>query len=501
MRFRGPLANSYPAAVLLVVFALIPYLALTSAMTPLMPVLSKSLGLSQQSLQLTNGMANAAYAFGTVLAVQFAVHLPARRMLLVYATLSVISSVLTALAFTPGFFIAGHILQGLFTSLMLIAAVPPLVVGWPASKMPWTAGVMNMCIFGAVALGPVIGGVQAGALDWRPLFWIVAGAGAIALLFVLLTYEDQPAQDRSAPWDFVAIVLAGGGSAAAFFGASELETHPMLSSIVFIPLLCGVAMIVTLIVHQYSVKRPLMPVRQLATTKPVAGILAAMSAGAASVAVIELTQQALKSTTSPIHGAMLFWPQFGGALMAAMAFALLVRTRWLVAVVFSGLALLSGGIAILTGVATGPHVLVVVGSGLVGLGVGSAVAPALFVAGFSVSSAQIQRVFALIELLRAVAAFLAAPIILHLAMTVDGGSRGAGVNTAMWVCFAIAVGGGLLALYMFILGRARLERPNLERWLSGDGPAWQSPPLAAGIRGERSWREAPVRTPDRAAAR
>jgi hypothetical protein len=29
MHFRGPLADSYPAAVALVVFALIPYLALT----------------------------------------------------------------------------------------------------------------------------------------------------------------------------------------------------------------------------------------------------------------------------------------------------------------------------------------------------------------------------------------------------------------------------------------------------------------------------------------
>ncbi len=160
--------------------------------------------------------------------------------------------------------------------------------------------------------------------------------------------------------------------------------------------------------------------------------------------------------------------------------------------VFSGLTLLAGGAAILTGVATGPHALVVVGAGLLGVGVGAAVAPALFVAGFSVVSAQIQRVFALIELLRAVAAFLAAPIILHLAMTVDGGPKGAGINTAMWVCFAIAAGGGLLALYIFILGRARLERPDLELWLSGDGPAWSSPPLAAGIREQRPARPEPA---------
>jgi predicted MFS family arabinose efflux permease len=65
--------------------------------------------------------------------------------------------------------------------------------------MRWTAGTMNLCIFGAVALGPVIGDVQAQAHAWRPLFWIVAGVSGLALLFVLLTFEDQPPQDHSAP--------------------------------------------------------------------------------------------------------------------------------------------------------------------------------------------------------------------------------------------------------------------------------------------------------------
>src|SRR5947209_17797303 len=129
MRFRGPLADSYPAAVCLVVFALIPYLALTSALTPLMPVLSKSLHLSEQALSLTTGMANAAYAFGTVVAVQFAVHLRGRRMLFLYALLAVIGSLLAASAPTSGLFIAGHVLQGFSTSLMLIAAVPALGLG------------------------------------------------------------------------------------------------------------------------------------------------------------------------------------------------------------------------------------------------------------------------------------------------------------------------------------------------------------------------------------
>src|SRR5690242_5376903 len=236
-------------------------------------------------------MANAAYAFGTVLAVQLQVHLRGRRMLVLYATLFLIGSVLAAGAWTPGVFIAGRVLQGLCTSLMLIAAVPPLVIGWPASKMPWTGGTMNMCIFGAVALGPVIGGAQAGAGHWRPLFWIIAGFAALALLFALLTFEDQEPQDRSAPWDWVAQTLAGAGCAAAFFGSSELRTHSFTDPVVLVPLAAGVALIVALLVYEYQLRNPLMPIRSLTSTIPVAGILVAMTAGAASVAIVELRSE------------------------------------------------------------------------------------------------------------------------------------------------------------------------------------------------------------------
>jgi hypothetical protein len=349
-------------------------------------------------------------------------------------------------------------------------------------KMPITAIVMNMCVFGAVAVGPVVGGVQAGAHGWRPLFWIVAGLGGLALLFALLTFEDQEPQDPTAPWDWVAMILAGGGCAAAFFGASELTTHPLTSTIAFIPLLCGTVAIALLVVHQSLVKRPLMPVRQLATTFPVAAIVIAMTAGAASVAIIELTQTALQKQ-DPVHVAMLFWPEFGGAVVTALLLGALLRTRFIPVLAFSGMLLLAGGAAVLHGVAGGPHVLVVLGSGLVGLGVGASVSPAMFICGYSIAATQIQRVFALIELLRGVAAFMVAPVLLHLAMTVTK-SPATGTPAAMWVCFGLAAGGALVSAYIFLLGRARLQAPALEQWERGDRPAWESPPLAARIRHE-----------------
>src|SRR5580692_12208961 len=126
---QGRLAGRYPAAAAMVMFALIPYLALSAALGPVTPIIARQLHMSLQTTSLGSGMGNAAYAAGTVLAVQFAQHLPQRRMMLVYAVLLVIGSVLAAAATDAPMFIVGHILQGLCTSLLLIAAAPPLFLG------------------------------------------------------------------------------------------------------------------------------------------------------------------------------------------------------------------------------------------------------------------------------------------------------------------------------------------------------------------------------------
>ena len=82
---RGPLAGRYAAVAAMVMFALIPYLALSAALDPLTPIIAKQLHTSLQTMSLSSGLGNAAYAVGTVLAVQFAQHLPQRRMMVIYA--------------------------------------------------------------------------------------------------------------------------------------------------------------------------------------------------------------------------------------------------------------------------------------------------------------------------------------------------------------------------------------------------------------------------------
>ena len=183
--------------------------------------------MSAQTMSLGLGMANAGYAVGTVLAVQFAQLLPQRRMMVALrgAARDRVGA-RRGRDRTPAMFIAGHVLQGLCTSLLLIAAVPPLALGFGTAKFRWTAMIMNVCIFGAVALGPTIGGIQASAHGWRPLFWIIAGDLARGAGALGADVRGRPARRPGARRGIRSrIGLAAVGCVAAFYGASELLTH------------------------------------------------------------------------------------------------------------------------------------------------------------------------------------------------------------------------------------------------------------------------------------
>lgn len=480
--FRGPLADSYAGAVALVVCALVPFLMLTAAILPLEPEVAQGVGLARGTLEITIALSDAGYAFGTVLAVQFAQHRPPRRMLLLYVTAFVIAALLGATTTSGPVFIAAFVVEGLCTSLMLIAAVPPLVIGWPTERMPWTGGIMNVCIFGAVAAGPTLGGYAASGGDWRGLFWAVAGIACLALVFAVLTYEDQAPLDRSAPWDAIAVVAAGVGCAAAFFGAGELEVRGIVSPLTIAPLAGGLAVVALLVAYQYRLEEPLVPVKQLATTLPVLGVLVAICASGAAFGLTALVLEDLRKTSSLTHTALLFVPEFVTAIAAAGTFGLLFRSRRMTFLPPVGLVLLAAAAALLIGVGGVGSAPIAVANGLIGFGLGAAVSPALFIAGFSLRSAQIQRVFALIELLRGVSAFLFAPILAFVAATA-GVSRTAGVTDAVWVCLVAAVLGLVAASALWVLGGARLQDPDLRRWNEEGEPAWNSPPLLARPRG------------------
>jgi MFS family permease len=479
---QGPLAGRYPAVAAMVMAALIPYLGLSAALGPVRPIIARDLHASLQTMSLGAGLANAAYAVGTVLAVQFAQHLPQRRVMVGYAVLLVLGSVLTAAAVDVAMYIVGQVLQGLCTSLLLIAAVPPLSLGFPASKLRITGMIMNMCIFGAVALGPTIGGLQAEADAWRPLFWVVAAVALAALVLAVLTFEDAPPADPDSPRDLPALGLAGIGCVAAFFGSSQLATHAFLDPISILPLAGGLLTIIALVVYQCRARDPLLTIREmLGSTVPVAGIIVALFAAAASVSATALTASVLSESYSPLHLGLLYLPEAAGAIVTAVLLGMVLDKVFIHYLPLFGMGFLAAGIAVFLIEAPPSENLTLIASFLTGIGLGATVAPALFVAGFSLRALNLQRVFAIVELFRAVAAFMIAPIFAYFAASLTD-DLADGVRIMLWIGLGLALGGAALAVATYALGGARPQTPDIEGFIAGRKAAWYSPPLLARVR-------------------
>jgi MFS family permease len=219
----------------------------------------------------------------------------------------------------------------------------------------------------------------------------------------------------------------------------------------------------------------------LTSTVPVAGIVVALAAAAASVTATDLTATVLAPHYTPLHLGLLFLPELAGALLTAVILGIVLKRRELHYLPLVGMAFLAAGIATFRIQVPPTQALTLIGSGLTGIGLGAAVAPALFVAGFSLPAASLQRVFAIVELLRAVAAFMVAPVFAHFATTVGGDPR-TGTGIVLWIGLGIAITGAVAAVLLYVLGRARPQTPDLERFMNGGGAAWYSPPLLAAVR-------------------
>ncbi|MFE3601192.1 MFS transporter [Streptomyces sp. NPDC059142] len=480
---RLPLAGRYPAAVALSLLALSPYLILTTATALMEPRIMGDIGATAFQLQLAGGMSNAAYAFGAVAAADLVQRVARRRVYLVCEAGFVLSSVLVLAAPGAGPFTAGVVLQGLFTGMLLVAALPPLVTGHPVGRLRTTAAVISLGLFGMVAFGPLVGGLVGSLGGWRPLFAGIAALAATGLTIGALTFEGNEPPDRRAKFDRTAIPLALGTTVLPFFGVAWLTRGSFGDAAFLVPVVCGLICGVFLVGGQYRKARPLMPVRPISNTLPVVGTANAMLVGACFTSLLELTETYLirEAHCTPLRVGALLTPQIVGVFVAAVLFRKVMVTRWTPYLALSGTVSVAVAAGVLLTVSpANASVVVPFAALLLGFGAGAGVTPGLFLAGFSVPSAQIGPTFALVELLRSEAAFLVGPVLLHLALTTG---LAQGFHLAVAITLVLLGAGALLLVCLYALGGARPEPPDLASWLSGSSTAYHSPALLAVVRG------------------
>lgn len=476
------LAGNYPATVAMVLLALCPFIVVSTAMLLLENSLLAGLGTSKFGVQVAAALGNAGYCFGAVAAADLMQRFSKRALFLLSEAAFALASVLCAVAPGIGWFTAGRLVEGVSTGMLLVVSLPPLVTRYGVRRLPSTVAFVDLGLFGMATAGPLVGGLLS-ELSWRVLFGCVAVLGMLGLLLGAACFERDPDSMRRMGFDLSAIPFAGLASLLPFLAVAWLSRGAFGSPFFWSLLPAGLASLGILLVRQYRKERALMPLKLLSHTLPVTGVSVAMLAGAAFTALLELSAVYLLLVhhASPALTGLVLATQIPGVVAAALLFRRMLTTRWLPAFAFSGLGVVAGAGGLLLTLGSLPAVPVTAAAGLLlGFGAGTGVAPGLFLAGLSVPASRLGPTFALVELLRSEAAFLVAPILLTLAM----GARSplVGVQVGALVVLVGAGVGGLLMVGVLLAGRKRPHRPDLERWLDGEHPAFDSPPLAAVVR-------------------
>jgi MFS family permease len=245
----------------------------------------------------------------------------------------------------------------------------------------------------------------------------------------------------------------------------------------------GLLALFTLLVRQYRKDRPLMPLKLIAHTLPVTGIATAMVTGAAVTALVDLAVVYLLQVQheSPVMTGTILATQVVGVAVAAVLFKAVLRARWLPVLALGGLGTTALGGALLLGLGPGHAIsLVAVAGLLLGFAAGAGVAPGLFMAGLSVPSNRLGPTFALVELLRSEAAFLVAPVVAQFVTLFSDPAEG--IREAVLILVVLCVISGALILGVLLLGGARPHAPDIDTWIGGEQPAYNSPRLADAVR-------------------
>ena len=474
--------GSYWPTLIVSLMALSPGFILSSSLGLLHPNIAESLGTSPGSILWVSILGNAALALGAVLAADLTQRFRNRPLFVTYQAMFIIGSAIGFLAPNLTTLVLGHTLQGLATGLLLVAALPPLVISFPAHRLKTTIPAVVMGLFGAVTVGPLVGGYVAATGAWRMLFLATVVIGVATLALALVALSEKEPLNPGARIDAPALLLSAGGAGLSFIGVGALMSSGAGSPAFYVPVSLGVLMLVALVVLEGVRSDPLMPVGPLTTTFPVMGILAAIVSGAAFTALVELTLLFLERVRGldASSAGFFFWPEFVMGVVGAVIVGFVLTSRWVLTMPLFGMISLSLAAWGLTGItASTSDARILIAAAALGLGASLTVTPGLLMAGLSVPPILVGRAIALVELLRLASAYTVGPALLYVAQSYSSREEGllAGIHTGYWIVLGFMLAGMLLITLIYLRGGARLHPPALETFLQDGEPAFDSPPV------------------------
>jgi EmrB/QacA subfamily drug resistance transporter len=213
----------------------------------------------------------------------------AKRMWIIALALFLLGSMLCGVAWNIGSLIAFRVVQGIGGGLMLPILQTLLLRAAGRDRIGRLMAVVTLPALIGPILGPVIGGLLVGHLDWRWIFYVNVPICIAAIVLAVRVLKPDP-EPTAAALDVPGLLLISPALAGIIYGLSQVGDHGFGNHRVLIPLITGIALLAA-----FALRRAKDPLIDLALFRT--------KSFTASTALLFLTGFGL-------YGAMLLLPLF-----------------------------------------------------------------------------------------------------------------------------------------------------------------------------------------------
>ena len=234
-----------------------------------------------------------------------------RRVFIASIVLFTIGSLFCALAWSVESLIAFRILQGIGGGLVMPVGQILVVKAAGPKNLSRVMAVTGIPMLAAPILGPSLGGLLLEVASWHWIFLINVPIGVVTVFAAtrLLPPNETEAAGRL---DIGGFGLATAGAVAVTYGLAESgNAGSLLATSVLIPVLAGIALLITFVLRSLRIENPLLDVRlfaarQFAAAAAVIFVLGAMLFG--GMILLPLYFQTVRGL-GPLETGLLLAPQ------------------------------------------------------------------------------------------------------------------------------------------------------------------------------------------------
>jgi EmrB/QacA subfamily drug resistance transporter len=302
-----------------------------------------------------------------------------KRVLLAGLAVFLAASLCCALSVSAAELIAARALMGLGAGIVFPLSLAVVSAAFGDDDRPTAIGILTAVIALALPLGPVLGGLLLQHFSWHSVFWINVPAACVALAAGAVLMPESRNPDPP-PLDVPGALLPTAAIISLVWGFIDGPEHGWTSAPTWGLLAGSVALLAAFVARERSAADKLIDPALLADRRFSVGTAATVAVSVALYGILFFFPQYLQSVAGdhPISAGLRLLPMMAGLLVAGGAADRVVRAAGTRLTVAAGLALLAGGLVMLSQVRLGTgYAFVAAGLALSGLGTGGSIAAAM----------------------------------------------------------------------------------------------------------------------------